>query len=148
MLVVILCSLVVTSELLLALATLAMAVMFLSELVRLRTRMLLVAPSGLLEELALPATIVTVEVVNQVATSLWLEPLEMPKALMLLEAFPLQEARAGQACPRGTLAMTMLSPGSGEYFGCLSVCQEECSRRAAGWDTHDSPEARRTRGAA
>jgi len=93
MLVVILCSLVVTSELLLALATLAMAVM------RLRTRMLLVAPSGLLEELTLPATIVTVEVVNQVATSLWLEPLEMPKALMLLEAFPLQEAKPALARP-------------------------------------------------
>ena len=99
MLVVILCSLVVTSELLLALATLAMAVMFLSELVRLRTRMLRVAPSGLLEELALPATIVTVEVVNQVATSLWLEPFEMPKALMLLEAFPLQEAKPALARP-------------------------------------------------
>ena len=99
MLVVILCSLIVTSELLLALATFAMAVMFLSELVRLRTRMLRVAPSGLLEELALPATIVTVEVVNQVATSLWLEPFEMPKALMLLEAFPLQEAKPALARP-------------------------------------------------
>ena len=99
MLVVILCSLIVTSELQLALATFAMAVMFLSELVRLRTRMLRVAPSGLLEELALPATIVTVEVVNQVATSLWLEPFEMPKALMLLEAFPLQEAKPALARP-------------------------------------------------